>query len=228
MRKYSSQQPQRSWQAQLTAWSTDALIWRQVKLGATECELTTRTRMALPIIRHLGFPVPNLHFNLQLFRRENLKLFILRRIFRRNTVYHFHFLVLCWLACFSNTRFTPPFASRDATTLIPVSLRLGSCVVGLKYWYSSCYTPSGKKKKKYSIVMLRKATKVHVYLQCFSLSFSKPERTSWSLTPQLDTDIIQVSSVKELSLRGDSLGLYRTYGEIGPTVTHGDAGFYIG
>ena len=41
------------------------------------------------------------------------------------------------------------------------------------------YTPSGKKKKKkYSIVMLRKATKVHVYLQCFSLSFSKPERTS--------------------------------------------------
>ena len=69
------------------AWSTEvALIWRQVKLGATECELTTRTRMALPIIRHLGFPVANLHFNLQLFRRENLKLFILRRIFRRNTV----------------------------------------------------------------------------------------------------------------------------------------------
>ena len=34
------------------------------------------------------------------------------------------------------------------------------------------YTTSGKKK------MLRKATKVHVYVQCFSLSFSKPERTS--------------------------------------------------
>ena len=48
------------------------------------------------------------------------------------------------------------------------------------------------------------------------------------MTPQLDTDIIQVSSVKELSLRGDPLGLYRTHGEIGPTVTHGDAGFYIG
>ena len=46
----------------------------------------TRTRTALPIIRHFGFPVANLHFNLQLFRRENLKLFILRRIFRRNTV----------------------------------------------------------------------------------------------------------------------------------------------
>ena len=68
------------------AWSTDALIWRQVKLGATECELTTRTQTGLPIIRQLGFPVENLHFNLQLFRRKNLELFILRRIFRRNTV----------------------------------------------------------------------------------------------------------------------------------------------
>ena len=77
MRIYSNQQPQ----AELTAWSTDALIWRQVKLGATECELTTRTRMALPIIWHLRFPVANLHFNLQLFWRENLKLFILHRIF---------------------------------------------------------------------------------------------------------------------------------------------------
>ena len=38
--------------------------------------------------------------------------------------------------------------------------------------------PKWNEKKKYSIVMLRKATKVHVYLQCFSLSFFKPERTS--------------------------------------------------
>ena len=60
------------------AWSTDVLIWRQVKLGAMESELTTRTQTALPIIRYLGFPVANLHFNLQLFRQENLKLFILR------------------------------------------------------------------------------------------------------------------------------------------------------
>ena len=35
-----------------------------------------------------------------------------------------------------------------------------------------------RKKNKVMIVMLRKATKVHVYLQCFSLSLSKPERTS--------------------------------------------------
>ena len=48
--------------------------------------------------------------------------------------YRFRFLALCWLACFSNTRFTAPFASRVATALIPVSLWLGSRVVGLKYW----------------------------------------------------------------------------------------------
>ena len=42
---------------ELTAWSTDALIWGQVKLGSYGvCELTTRTRTALPIIRHFGFP----------------------------------------------------------------------------------------------------------------------------------------------------------------------------
>ena len=50
--------------------------------------LTTCVQMTLPIIQHLGFPVANLHFNLQLFQRENLKLIILRRIFRRNTLSH--------------------------------------------------------------------------------------------------------------------------------------------
>ena len=49
-------------------------------------------------------------------------------------VYCFRFLALCWLACFSNTRFTPPFASRVAAAPIPVSLWLGSHIVGLKYW----------------------------------------------------------------------------------------------
>ena len=48
-------------------------------------------------------------------------------------------------------------------------------VVGtLKISLDQLYTPSGKKKKE----MLRKATKVHMYVQCFSLSFSKPERTA--------------------------------------------------
>ena len=41
---------------------------------------------------------------------------------------------LCWLACFPNTCFTSPFASRVPTAPIPVSLWLGSSVVGLKYW----------------------------------------------------------------------------------------------
>ena len=59
-----------------------ALIWRQVKLGATECELTTRARMTLPIIRHLGFPVANLLLPPTISAIQ----FILRQILRRNTV----------------------------------------------------------------------------------------------------------------------------------------------
>ena len=50
-----------------------------------------------------------------------------------NLEYCFRFLVLCWLACFSNTCFMPRFASQVATTPIPVSLWLGSRVVRLKY-----------------------------------------------------------------------------------------------
>ena len=76
-------------------------------------------------------------------------------------------------------------------------------------------------------VMLRKATKVHVYVQCFSLSFSKPERTSWSLTPQLDTVIIEVSSVKGLSLRGNTLRLCGAK-HLPMNWPYGDTGFYIG
>ena len=44
--------------------------------------------------------------------------------------------------------------------------------------------------------MLTKATKVHVYVQCFSL-FSKPEMLL-KLTPRVNTVIIEVSSVKVL------------------------------
>jgi len=84
-----------------------------------------------------------------------------------------------------------------------------------------------EKKRKVMKVMLRKATKVHVYIQCFSL-FSKPERTSWSLTPHLDTVIFEVSSVKELSLRGNTLRLY--WAKHFPLMnwTYGDTGLYIG
>jgi len=60
---------------------------------------------------------------------------------------------------------------------------------------------------------------------CVSNLYSKPEMTSWSLTLQLDTIIIEVSSVKGLSLRGNTLQ--------GQTLainnwTYGDTGFHIG
>ena len=45
-------------------------------------------------------------------------------------VYRFRFIALCCLACFLNTRFTLPFASRVASAPIPVSL-LGNGVVSL-------------------------------------------------------------------------------------------------
>ena len=43
---------------------------------------------------------------------------------------------------------------------------------------------------------------------CMSNVLSKPERTSESLTPQLDTVITEVSTVKGLSLRGNILRIY--------------------
>ena len=60
----------------------------------TGIDLTTCARMTLPIIRHLGFPVATLLFNLQLFQPENLKLVIWHQIFRRNTVPHSNWRVL--------------------------------------------------------------------------------------------------------------------------------------
>ena len=49
--------------------------------------------------------------------------------------------------------------------------------------------------------------------------YSKPERAYWSLTPQLDTVIIEESSMKVLSLRSNPWRLYRTKHEMGPMVT---------
>ena len=63
-------------------------------------------------------------------------------------VYHFCFLALCWLACFSSTHFTLPFASRFASALIPVSLRLGNGTVRLKYWRILVLILKKKQKKK--------------------------------------------------------------------------------
>ena len=75
---------QRSWQAEMTTYWThfDLASSKAGSYGVwTGIYLTTRARMTFPVIRHLGFPVANLLFNLQLFWWE---LIILRRIFRRN------------------------------------------------------------------------------------------------------------------------------------------------
>ena len=74
---------------------------------------------------------------------------------------------------------------------------------------------------------VEKSHKSDTHVQCFS-HFSKPERTSWSLTPQLDTAIMEVSSVKELSLRGNPLRLYRAKHLPLMNWTYGDTEFYSG
>ena len=60
---------------------------------------------------------------------------------------------------------------------------------------------------------------------CMSNVLSKPGRTSSSLTPQLDTVIIEV---KGLSLRGNTLRLYRVKHLPLMNWTYGDTGLYIG
>jgi len=81
--------------------------------------------------------------------------------------------------------------------------------------------PKWKEIKKK--IMLRKATK----FTCMSNVLSKSERTSQSLTPQLDTVINEVSSVKGLSLRGNPLRLYRDK-HLPLMNWMGDTTFYIG
>jgi len=48
------------------------------------------------------------------------------------------------------------------------------------------------------------------------------------LTPQLDTVIIEVSSVKGVSLRGNTLRLYRVKHLLLMNWPYGDTGLYIG
>ena len=94
-------------------------------------------------------------------------------------VYRFRFLALYCLACFSNTRSTLPFASRAASSPIPVSLRLGNGKVGLKYWTPVLILKKNKKKTKkqllknnrtysatFNVVILHKAGNIHC--RCFS------------------------------------------------------------
>ena len=54
---------------------------------------------------------------------------------------------------------------------------------------------------------------------------SKPERSYWSLTPQLDTVVIEVSSLR---LRGNLRRLYGAKQFPSQNWTYGDTGFYSG
>ena len=59
----------------------------------------------------------------------------------------------------------------------------------IKTWIRKIVHPKWKETRQ--LMNEWKATKVHVYVQCFNF-LSKPERTYWSLTPQLDTVIIEL------------------------------------
>ena len=72
-----------------------------------------------------------------------------------------------------------------------------------------------------------KSHKSALVVQCFSF-LSKPERTYWSLTPQLDTVVIEISLVKALRLRGNLRRSYMTRCLPSWNGTYGDTGFYSG
>ena len=69
---------QQSWQAEMTAYWIEFRFDLASSNGGNYrvCSgiyLTTHTQTTLPIVRHFGFPVAILQFNLQLSQRENLK-----------------------------------------------------------------------------------------------------------------------------------------------------------
>ena len=65
---------------------------------------------------------------------------------------------------------------------------------GIKTWIRKIVHPKWKETRQ--LMNEWKATKVHVYVQCFNF-LSKPERIYWSSTPQLDTVIIEGSPMAE-------------------------------
>ena len=70
------------------------------------------------------------------------------------------------------------------------------------------YTASGKRNK--NIVMNEKLQKCICKSNVLAFLF-KPERTYWSWTLQLDTVVIEVSSVKVLRQRGNPRRIYGAY-----------------
>ena len=63
---------------------------------------------------------------------------------------------------------------------------------------------------------------------CMPNILSKPERTCWSLIPQLDTVVIEISLVKALNLRVNPQRLYRAKHLASQNGAYGDKEFYSG
>lgn len=69
-----------------------------------------------------------------------------------------------------------------------------------------------------------KATKVHVHTHHYSILFQH-ESAYWSLKPQLETVIIEVSTVQTLRLRANLRRLHRVKQLRSAYLTYGDTGF---
>ena len=85
------------------------------------------------------------------------------------------------------------------------------------------YTPSGKKNK--NIVMNEKPPKCTCMPKVLAF-LSQPEQTYQSLTPQLETVIIEVSTVQALRLRANPQLLHGAIHLPSRNGTYGDTGFY--
>ena len=82
------------------------------------------------------------------------------------------------------------------------------------------------KEKNYSNEWLNEKPQKCMCMPNVLACLSKPERTYWSLKSQLDTVIIEDSSVKVLSLRGNPWRLYRAKQLPSWNRTYSDTGFY--
>ena len=79
-------------------------------------------------------------------------------------------------------------------------------------------------ERKAYIVMNEKPQKC----MCMLNVLSKPERTCWSLIPQLDTVVIEISLVKALNLRVNPQRLYRAKHLASQNGAYSDTEFYNG
>jgi len=113
-----------------------------------------------------------------------------------NHLYHTLYNII-----YCNAHFTRKSNVGSMHACISIMLFVYPCSILLHPNYTLSYTLSNECWEK-----PQKCTCMSNVLGFF---FQAYKRASWSLTPQLDTVIIQVFSVRELSLIGNPLGLYR-------------------